>query len=104
MVVVIYNKCHLIYLHSWDTVYCKSFEVEKFRSYRTNAGKHSRLDGSLAGPKPTAQAISLEKFRGTDQSVKTAKFFHLERFAIYDSMWVVSLWCFMFICCTQTGS
>ena len=33
--------------------------------------------------RPIAQAISLEKFRGADRSVKTIKLFHLERFAIY---------------------
>ena len=33
--------------------------------------------------RPIAQVISLEKLRGTDQSAKTAKPFHLERFAIY---------------------
>ena len=33
--------------------------------------------------RPVAQAISLEKFRDTDRSAKTAKPFHLERFAIY---------------------
>ena len=48
------------------TVYCKSFKVEKFCNCRTKpfAGKHLQLDGSLAWPKPIAQAISLEKFRG----------------------------------------
>ena len=33
--------------------------------------------------RPIAQAISLEKFCGTDRSAKTAKLFNLERFAIY---------------------
>ena len=50
----------------WYTVYCKSFKVETFRSFRTKlqfAGKHSQLDGSLAWPRPIAQAISLEKLR-----------------------------------------
>ena len=54
-----------ILLHS--TVYCKSFEVEKFRGCRNKlqfAGKHSRLHGDLVWPNPIAQAISLEKFRG----------------------------------------
>ena len=40
-------------------VYCKLFEVEKFCSCKTKlqfAGKHSRLDGSLAWPNPVAQA------------------------------------------------
>ena len=30
-----------------------------------------------------AQAISPEKFHGTDRSAKTVKLFHLEQFAIY---------------------
>ena len=33
--------------------------------------------------RPTTQAISLEKFRSTDRSVKTVKLFHLEKFATY---------------------
>ena len=33
--------------------------------------------------RPIAQAISMEKFRGTDRSAKTTKLFHLEGFAIY---------------------
>ena len=48
-----------------STVYCKSFEVEKFRVYRNKlqfAGKHSRLHGDLVWPNPIAQAISLEEF------------------------------------------
>ena len=46
------------------------------------------MDGGLAWPRPTAQAISLEKFCGTDQSMKTIcmNLFHLERFAIYDTV------------------
>ena len=35
--------------------------------------------------RPTTQVISLKKFRGTDRSTKTAKLFHLKRFAIYGS-------------------
>ena len=37
----------------------------------------------LHGKAYIAQATSLEKFRGIDQSMKTAKLFHLVRFAIY---------------------
>ena len=48
---------------------------------------NSWLDGSLAWPRPTAQAISLEKFHGTDRSTKTAKLFHLEQFAIYGTIY-----------------
>ena len=33
--------------------------------------------------RPVAQAISKEKFRGTDQSAKTTKLFYLKQFAIY---------------------
>ena len=33
--------------------------------------------------RPIVQVISLEKFHGTNQSAKTGKLFHLERFAIY---------------------
>ena len=49
------------------TIYCKSFEVEKFRGCRNKlqfAEKHSRLHGDLVWPNPIAQAISLEKFCG----------------------------------------
>ena len=43
-----------------------------------------QLHGSLTWQlRPIAQAISLEKFRGTDRSMKTAKLFHPERFGIY---------------------
>ena len=41
-------------------------------------GKLTQLDGGLTWPRPTAQAISLEKFRGTDRSARTVKLFHLE--------------------------
>ena len=71
------------------TVYCKSFEVETFRGCRTKlsfARKLLWLDGNLAWLKPIAQAISLEKFHGTDRSAKTTKLFHLERFAIYSTL------------------
>ena len=64
-----------------DTVYCKLFKVEKCCSCITKvyfAGKLLQLDGSLAWPRPTAQAISLGKLCGTDRSMKTAKLFHLE--------------------------
>ena len=46
-------------------------------------GKFLRLDSSLAWPKPIAQAISLEKFHGANQSTKTVKIFHLKQFAMY---------------------
>ena len=39
-----------LYISLAFTVYCKSFEVKKFRGWRTKlyfAGKHSRLDDSL---------------------------------------------------------
>ena len=36
--------------------------------------------------RPIAQANPQENFRGTDQSTKTVKLFHLERFAIYDML------------------
>ena len=36
------------------------------------------LDGGLAWSRPTAQAISLEEFRGDDRSTKTVKLFHLQ--------------------------
>ena len=60
--------------------------MKKFRGCITKlsfAGKLLRLDGSLAWPKPITQAISLEKFHGTNRSVKTVKLFHLKWFAIY---------------------
>ena len=41
------------------------------------------MDTGRAWQKPTAQAISLEKFCSTDRSAKTVKLFHLKRFAIY---------------------
>ena len=62
--------------------------VEKFCGCKTQlsfAGKHLWLDGSVVWPKPIAQAISLESFTVTDQFAKTAKLFHLKRFAIYSS-------------------
>ena len=46
-------------------------------------GKLSWLDGDLAWPRPTTQAISLEKIRDTDRSTKPAILFHLKRFAIH---------------------
>ena len=40
--------------------------------------------------RPIAQAVSLEKFHGTDRSAKTVKLFHLERFAIYGILTIVN--------------
>ena len=44
--------------------------------------------------RPIAQAISLDKFHGTDRSAKAAKLFHLEWFAIYsdyiDFFWSIT--------------
>ena len=37
--------------------------------------------------RPIAQAISLEKFCGIDQSMKTVKLFHLEQFAIHGTIY-----------------
>ena len=49
------------------------------------AGKLLWLDGGLAWPRPTTQAILLEKFCGTNRSAKTTKLLHLKRFAIHSS-------------------
>ena len=35
--------------------------------------------------RPIAQAVSLERFRGTDRSTNTTKLFNLERFALYNT-------------------
>ena len=58
------------------TIYCKSFEVEKSHSCRTNVLNVwlENIRGWMVAcmARPIAQAISLEKFCGTDQSAKTA--------------------------------
>ena len=61
-----------------NTVYCKSFEVEKFHSCITKLHLLENFHGwtiVLHGKSLFAQDISLEKFCGTDQSTKTAKLF-----------------------------
>ena len=60
--------------------------MEKFHGCKTKlsfVGKLSQLDSSPAWSMPIAQAISLEKFRGTDRSTKIVKPFHLKRLALY---------------------
>ena len=79
--VAVYLWYQYIILQLSYSVYCKSLAVEKYCGWF--AGKLSQLDGDLAWPRPTAQAISLKKFCGNDWSTKTTKLFCLEWFAIY---------------------
>ena len=73
-----------------NTVYIANRLRWKFCSGRTKlyfAGKHLQLDSSLAWPRPTARAISLEKFCGYRLICENCitLIFHLEwlQYAVY---------------------
>ena len=76
------------FMSSLNTMYCKSFKVENFLGIQKKAVIHwktftVRRQSCIDKAYCTCMLFRWKSFTFTDQSTKTKKLFHLERFTIY---------------------